>query len=60
MERFVRNSEILAAMEKASVRGQCVSSLDSVARILEVEVTSSLAFRSTYKGRTAYAVRPLF
>jgi hypothetical protein len=38
MGRFVRNAEILAAMNAASHKGRVVSSLDSVARLLEVDV----------------------
>jgi hypothetical protein len=39
MGRFVRNAEILEAMAEASRHGRTVSSLDSVARILDVEAT---------------------
>jgi hypothetical protein len=39
MGRFVRNTEILDAMNQASRRRRVPSSLDSVARILDVELT---------------------
>jgi len=38
MGKFITNTELLAAMDRASSHGRVVSSLDSVARILDVDV----------------------
>ena len=56
MGRFVLNSELLDAMNAASRHGRAPSSLDSVARILEVEVgdiqrqAHNLAYRTQDPG----------
>lgn len=57
MQRFVRNKEILEAIEKATHRGRAPSSLDSVARILDVDnddrlrrQVHNLAYRSQDLG----------